>query len=100
MKICGQTFNNNLLGNIQEVITQNPRITSRALSKKVCEWLDWRASNGQWQEGGCRSALAKLNRLGAITLPKYQAVGKRIPVVMHQPLQEIQCCSSSSVWLS
>ena len=91
MKICGQTFNNNLLGNIQEVITQNPRITSRALSKKVCEWLDWRASNGQWQEGGCRSALAKLNRLGAITLPKYQAVGKRIPVVMHQPLQEIQC---------
>lgn len=69
MRICGQEFSTSLLERIREVIASVPEISRRALSRKVCEWLDWRSANGALQEGGCRKALAELARRGAVELP-------------------------------
>ncbi|MFH0879090.1 MAG: IS4 family transposase [Lentisphaerota bacterium] len=40
------------------------------MSRRVCEWLDWRTTNGKWQEGSCRKSLAELRRRGALNLPE------------------------------
>ena len=69
MRICGREFSTSLLERIREVIASVPEISRRALSRKVCEWLDWRSANGALQEGGCRKALVELARRGAVELP-------------------------------
>lgn len=45
-------------------------ISRRALSRDVCEWLDWRSPNGKFQVMSCRTALLELERRGTIELPK------------------------------
>jgi hypothetical protein len=69
MRICGREFSTSLLERIQDVLASVPEISRRALSRQVCEWLDWRSANGALQEGGCRKALAELDRRGAVELP-------------------------------
>ena len=69
MRICGQYFNNTLLHSIQSIVNQESQISRRALSRRVCELLNWRSPNGKFQEGGCRKALVKLDRKGLIQLP-------------------------------
>ncbi|MDO9528950.1 MAG: DUF4338 domain-containing protein [Syntrophales bacterium] len=39
------------------------------MSRQVCEWLDWRAPNGKYQDMSCRKALLELERRGVIVLP-------------------------------
>lgn len=69
MRICGQVFSTGILNRINGVIAEEPCISRRVLSRRICEWLDWRSSNGRLQEGSCRTALAKLHRCGALNLP-------------------------------
>jgi hypothetical protein len=69
MRICGQLFNSTLLSSIQSMVNQESQISRRALSRHVCELLNWRSPNGKLQEGGCRKALIKLHRKGLIQLP-------------------------------
>jgi len=69
MRICGREFSTSLLERIQDVIASAPELSRRALSRKVCEWLDWRSANGALHEEGCRKALAELARRGAVALP-------------------------------
>jgi len=46
-----------------------PSLSRRALSLRVCEWLQWRAVNGNLKEVSCRKALLELHRRGLIPLP-------------------------------
>lgn len=69
MRICGQEFSLDILGRIRELVASMPEISRRALSRRVCEWLDWRSPQGAWQEGGCRKALAELARREVVELP-------------------------------
>ena len=73
MRLCGQEFSLDLLDRIREVVTLVPEMARRALSRRVCEWLDWRTAAGGWQEGGCRKALAQLVRRQVIELPAARA---------------------------
>ena len=73
MRLCGQEFSIDLLDRIREAVTSVPEISRRALSRRVCEWLDWRTATGGWQEGGCRKALALLVRRQVIELPAVRA---------------------------
>lgn len=66
----GQPFSQELLRRIQDRVDLEPELSRRALSRKVCEWLDWRSVTGKWQEMSCRKALAKLNRQGLLRLPE------------------------------
>src|SRR5437867_3861264 len=46
-----------------------PGLSRVKLSRQICEQLKWRSRNGRLKEVGCRAALVKLRRSGAIRLP-------------------------------
>jgi hypothetical protein len=51
------------------MLKTDPSLSRRALSRRVCEVLEWRAANGKLQEVSCRKALLQLHRRGLIVLP-------------------------------
>jgi hypothetical protein len=70
MVVCGQEFTPELLGRISDLVLAQPQLSRRALSRRVCEWLNWRAPDGRLKQMSCRVALCKLARAGALTLPQ------------------------------
>lgn len=74
MRVCGQEFSSNILDRIGQIIANIPGLSRRALSRHVCEWLNWRSTNDSLQEGSCCKALIKLNRQGILNLPKAENV--------------------------
>lgn len=54
---------------LRELIAQNPTLSRRALSAKVCEAWNWVQPNGQLRDMICRSLMLKLHRAGHIELP-------------------------------
>ena len=74
MRVCGQEFSSNILDRIGQIIATIPGLSRRALSRHVCEWLNWRSTNGALQEGSCRKALSKLQRQGILNLPPAEKV--------------------------
>lgn len=69
MQVCGQEFGPQLLQRIQQTVEQQPDLSRRALSRLVCEWLNWRTALDRLKEVSCRVALLKLQRRGALDLP-------------------------------
>ena len=69
MKVCGHEFTDTMIQTIQEKVNQEPIISRRALSRLVCEWLDWKSPNGKWKEMSARVALKRLEKQGKLTLP-------------------------------
>jgi hypothetical protein len=69
MLVCGQHFGTELIQRINATAHSDPAISRRALSLKVCEWLDWRGFKGKLKEMSCRVALLKLHRQGLVQLP-------------------------------
>jgi uncharacterized protein DUF4338/transposase Tn5 family protein/transposase-like protein len=70
VRICGQEFSNDLCDRIRATIVAEPTISRRALSLRVCEWLNWKSPNGKPKEMSCRVALLKLHRGGQLALPE------------------------------
>ena len=70
MEIYGKNFTEPILNEIREMVVQEPDISRRSLSRKVCKILDWRSANGKLQEMSCRKALLELDRRGLINLPE------------------------------
>ncbi len=66
----GQIFSDEILARIGELVAQQPDISRRQLSLRVCEWMDWRNAAGKLQEMSCRKALLHLHRAQAIRLPE------------------------------
>src|SRR5262252_8756505 len=54
---------------IRALITADPQQSRRTLSKKVCEFWQWRQPNGALRDMICRGLLLMLDRAGQITLP-------------------------------
>lgn len=69
MRICGHEFDRKIITRIQATVESEPSLSRRALSLRVCEWLQWRAANGNLKEVSCRKALLELHRRGLIPLP-------------------------------
>ena len=69
MQVCGREFSAATIAWIKEIRRGDPSLSRRALSLRVCEWLEWRAANGKRKEVSCRKALLELHRHGLITLP-------------------------------
>jgi hypothetical protein len=67
--VCGQTFSEKTISDIQATIEREPAISRVALSRRVCGKLNWRSPNGKLKEVSCRVALLKLDRRGVIRLP-------------------------------
>ena len=70
MRICGQEFSDEICDRIRATVESEPTISRRALSLRVCEWLNWKSPNGKPKEMSCRVALLKLHRGGHLTLPE------------------------------
>ena len=54
---------------IRSLIADNPQLSRRALSAKLCEAWNWRQSNGALCDMVCRGLMLKLHRAGHIELP-------------------------------
>lgn len=68
MKVCGQEFNSNTIHRIQTTVEEEPTISRRELSRRVCTWLDWKSPNGNYKVMSCRKALLTLHRKGLLQL--------------------------------
>jgi hypothetical protein len=84
-----------MLLRIQHFVEAEPALSRRRLSRHICEWMDWRDGRGDWQEGSCRKALAKLNRQGLVRLPAvakaYGFERKQAPTLEESVAEA--CCS-------
>ena len=82
MMLCGQEFDDGTIARIAELITDEPDLPRRELSRRVCRMLDWHRPNGQLADMSCRKALIRLHKRGRIALPPVQgswAFNKRTP---------------------
>ena len=55
---------------LRQVIVENPRLSRRALSTRVCLAWNWLQPNGQPCDMVCRSLMLRLHRAGQIPLPE------------------------------
>ena len=69
MKIGGQQISDELLTRIRQTVVSERSLSRAALSRRVCQGLNWRGANGKLQQMSCRVALLKLHRQGLIELP-------------------------------
>ncbi len=67
--VGGRRFEPSVLRLIRKWVKESPELSRAALSRKVCEQLNWRAENGRLQEMSCRVALVRLDERGVIELP-------------------------------
>ena len=65
----GRTVNAAEIQSIQQLIAENPRISRRRLSTKLCLVWNWVQANGQPRDMVCRGLLLGLHRAGLIALP-------------------------------
>lgn len=54
---------------LRQLILENPGLSRRRLSVKVCEAWNWAQPNGQWRDMVCRGLMLALHRAGRIELP-------------------------------
>jgi hypothetical protein len=67
--IGGRIFSSEVVLRIEQTVQAEPAISRRQLSRRVCDWLDWRNAAGRLQEMSCRKAVLELHRRGMIRLP-------------------------------
>ena len=70
MKICGLSFREGTIDDIQRTVDANPAISRRSLSKRMCELFDWRSATGRLKELNCRKAFSILHRRNLVSLPE------------------------------
>jgi len=59
---------------IRHLIAQNPHLSRRKLSARLCEAWDWKQTNGALRDMVCRGLLLMLHRAGEIELPAVRQV--------------------------
>jgi hypothetical protein len=69
VQVSGQEFSKEMIVRIQEAIDNEAGLTRSGLSRRVCEWLEWRTPKGKLKQVNCRLALLKLDEQGEIRLP-------------------------------
>ena len=96
MRVCGRDFSAATIGRIEEILRGDPSLSRRALSRRVCELLEWRAANGKLKEVSCRKALLELHRHGLMALPAaeescFQRFCPEPPVDRRSEAPELRC---------
>jgi hypothetical protein len=81
---------------LRELITQNPDLSRRALSAKVCQAWNWVQPNGQLRDMVCRSLMLALHRAGLIQLPapRIQAINNAI---LHRRIAPVEFCDTTPI---
>jgi hypothetical protein len=69
LKYRGRSITNTEVGFIRRLIADNPGLSRRALSARLCEAWNWRQANGALCDMVCRGLMLQLHRQGHIELP-------------------------------
>ena len=69
MRLYGQEFGAGTVSRIRDAVNADEGLTRSALSRQVCEWLNWRTAQGALREMSCRKALLELEARGKLDLP-------------------------------
>lgn len=69
MKYSGRIFTTVDLDHIRRLIAENPEWSRAALSRKVCEDLNWRKPDGGLKDMRCRVVMLRMAEDGHIALP-------------------------------
>ena len=69
VRYCGRDFPNAELERIKRLIADNPESRRAALSRLVCDMLDWRRLDGRMKDMSCRVAMLRMQDDGLIQLP-------------------------------
>lgn len=69
IKLRGRLFLPEELDQIKNLVESGAIKSRNALSKKICEVLDWRQDNGRLKDRSCRDVLQKLQDRGFLRLP-------------------------------
>lgn len=96
MKLFGREFTAATIARIAKVLRADPSTSRRALSLRVCEWMQWRTANGKPKEVSCRKALLELHRRKLIILPSaekscFQRTRRKPPTGRRMDFPEVQC---------
>jgi hypothetical protein len=75
--VGGRVIDGSVLARLSATVEQEPACTRSELSRRLCDWIEWRGANGRRCEVGARKALIALERRGVLKLP---AVQRRIAV--------------------
>jgi len=65
----GRVVTNDDVTSIRQLIAENPGVSRRRLSEKLCEVWQWKQANGALRDMVCRGLLLMLHRAGEIELP-------------------------------
>lgn len=83
MQINGLYFTRSILDEIAEIVKEEPSISRRQLSRRLCEEHKWRSPSGRLKDMACRKALAELERRGVVSLPSVDTAFSFNRVVDH-----------------
>jgi len=84
LKYRGRTVTGADIEFIRRLIADNPRLSRRALSSRLCEAWDWRQTNGALCSMVCRGLMLQLHREGRIELPPVRWVNPN-PLACRNP---------------
>lgn len=70
---------------LRRLIAENPGLSRRRLSAKVCEGWEWKQANGALRDMVCRGLLLMLHRAGEIELPAVRFVTRNPFVERERP---------------
>lgn len=74
---------------IRNLIAENPQLSRRRLSTKLCEAWNWVQQNGQLRDMVCRGMMLELHRQGHITLPA-KRVSPKNPFLQRKRLERVE----------
>jgi hypothetical protein len=69
VRYCGRDFSPQEIDWIRNLVAQDPAISRFQISKRFCEYADWRKPDGGLKDMSCRVALLKMARAGILRLP-------------------------------
>lgn len=72
LRYCGRLFSTKEIDQIQQLITDDPRLNRAQLSRRVCDMIGWLRPDGGRKDMSCRVAMLRMHRDGLIILPKPQ----------------------------
>jgi len=81
---CGRIFSQEQIQWIRDLIDSQPNLNRAALSRHLCDHLQWLTPDGRRKEMSCRVAMLRMQRDGLITLPqpvKGNGNGRRRPLL-------------------
>jgi len=87
----GRVFSQAELLQIREIVESSPNDHRFALSKRICEALDWRQHNGRLKDRSCRDVLLKLDEAQFLRLPpRRRPPSRRRPIPITNDTDPIQ----------